>query len=84
MFNEVVRGWNDLDLLDSYEVYQSSFWRGAWCGRLIDKDNKTIRIVGMEQDDIAVSFDKEDVELRTKAKFDMYMRIKKGEGINEV
>jgi hypothetical protein len=82
MFNEVMRGWNDIDLLDSYVVYQSHFWRGAWSGKLVDKEGKTIYIVGMEQDDIVVSLDKEHVENRTKLVFDTYMRIKKGEDMN--
>jgi hypothetical protein len=69
---EYVKGFHEVKDLYRYAVYQSSYNQGAWTGRLETKKGKVVYILGMEQDDLCVSWDKDKTEKGTKALFDYY------------
>ena len=55
-----MRTWNNIEELVGYVIDEDE--HGNFEGRLVDKDNKTIKSVGMDMDKIGYSSDKEKTE----------------------
>lgn len=66
--------WDNIQDLTSYRVVSNN--GNGFIGQLISSDNKIISILGMDQDFIGFSYNREQTETITKKNYEEALKIK--------
>lgn len=69
----IPEGWDTTDDLVGYEVLKSNY---GFIGRLVDENGEVISCVGMSQDNIGFSYDRDKTEKITRELYNEILKVK--------
>ena len=67
-----MKDWDNIADVVGYEVYKKTY---GFAGRLVDKDLKTISMLGMPQHELGFSYERKSTESRVRAEFNNAVKI---------
>lgn len=67
-----MKNWHNINDLNGYEVYSKQY---GFAGRLVDKHSKTINILGMPQDELGFSYERNETEEKVKKEYEDIIKL---------